>query len=229
MSAKSSNCKNHYLLLLFNNTDWALVGDAAGLQNSATAGSFYVSLHTADPGDAGSQTTNETTYTNYVRVAVARSSSGWTVTGGLVENTAVVSFASCGATGATLSHWGIGTDSSGAGELLYKGALGTALQGAFTAKVDDTITIPGHSFAVDNRCAFYPVSGSSLPTGITEGTLYFVKTVTGDDLTISTTQGGATLDITAVGDGVAVKALTLAVSSGIVPEFAAGVIEINEE
>lgn len=44
------------LTLLFNNTDWANIGDAAGLQNSATAGSFYVSLHTADPTETGTQT-----------------------------------------------------------------------------------------------------------------------------------------------------------------------------
>ena len=65
-----SNASETALLnLLFNNTDWANVGDAAGLQNSATAGSFYVALHTADPGDAGNQTTSEASYTGYARVA----------------------------------------------------------------------------------------------------------------------------------------------------------------
>jgi hypothetical protein len=51
------------LTLIFNNTDWANIGDAGGLQNSATAGSFYLSLHTASPGEGGSQTTNEIAYT----------------------------------------------------------------------------------------------------------------------------------------------------------------------
>lgn len=41
----------------------------------------YVSLHTGDPGEAGDQTTNEATYAGYARVAVARDSGGWTVTG----------------------------------------------------------------------------------------------------------------------------------------------------
>ena len=49
-----SNASETALLnLLFNNTDWANVGDAAGLQNSAEAGSFYVALHTADPRGFG--------------------------------------------------------------------------------------------------------------------------------------------------------------------------------
>ena len=49
----SNASETNLLNLLFNNVDWANVGDAAGLQNSAAAGSFYVALHSADPGDAG--------------------------------------------------------------------------------------------------------------------------------------------------------------------------------
>ena len=36
---------------------------------------LYVSLHTADPGEAGDQTTSEATYTGYARIAVVRSGS----------------------------------------------------------------------------------------------------------------------------------------------------------
>ncbi len=50
------------LTLIFNNTDWANIGDAGGLQNSASAGSFYLSLHTSSPGETGDQTTNEIAY-----------------------------------------------------------------------------------------------------------------------------------------------------------------------
>lgn len=125
--SKSNACENGLLLLVFNNTDFAGIGDAGGLQNSAAAGSLYVSLHTSDPGEAGSQTTNETAYTNYARVAVARSDSGWTVTNNQVQNAAAINFAACGASGATLTHFGVGTDSSGAGTLLYSGALTASL------------------------------------------------------------------------------------------------------
>lgn len=125
--SKSNTFETDLLSLIFNNTDIALIGDAAGLQNSATAGSLYVSLHTADPGEAGTQSTNETSYTNYARVAVARSAGGWTVSGNTVSNAALVQFAQCGATGATLTHFGVGTDASGAGKLLYSGALTSSL------------------------------------------------------------------------------------------------------
>jgi hypothetical protein len=121
--SKTNAFENSLLLLIFNNTDIAGIGDVAGLQNSATAGSLYVSLHTADPGEAGSQTTSEIAYTSYARVAVARSGSGWTVTGNSVSPAATISFpAGTGGSG-TATYFGVGTDSSGAGTLLYKGAI----------------------------------------------------------------------------------------------------------
>ena len=115
------------LTLYFNNTDHANVGDAAGIQNSATAGSFYISLHTGDPGEAGDQTTNEATYTSYARVAVARSGAGWTISGNNVSNAAVINFPVATGGTNTITHFGIGSDASGAGNLFFKGALSASL------------------------------------------------------------------------------------------------------
>lgn len=115
------------LQLYFNNTDHANIGDAAGLQNSAAAGSFYISLHSADPGETGNQTTSEITYTGYARVAVARSGAGWTISGANCSNAAAVTFGNCTAGSATATHFGIGTDVSGTGNLLFKGALTASL------------------------------------------------------------------------------------------------------
>jgi hypothetical protein len=125
--SKTNTFETDLLKHIFNNDAIALVGDASGVLGSATAGSLYVSLHTADPGEAADQTTSETAYTNYVRVAVARTSGGWTVSGNTASNTALVQFAQCGVTGATLTHFGIGTASSSTGKLLYKGALTSSL------------------------------------------------------------------------------------------------------
>lgn len=135
------------LALLFNNSDWAGVGDAGGLQNSAAAGSFYISLHTSDPGEAGDQTSNEIGYTSYARVAVARSGVGWTVAAPTVENAALVQFPQCTGGSGTATHFAIGTDSSGAGQIVLSGALTSPLAisngiqpqfaaGALTATVD---------------------------------------------------------------------------------------------
>ncbi len=125
--SKSNAFETALLSHIFENADIALIGDAAGLQNSATAGSLYFSLHTADPTDAADQTTSEVAYTSYARVAVARSSSGWTVSGNAVAVDADVVFpAGTGGSG-TATHWGLGTDASGAGLLLYKGAISPSI------------------------------------------------------------------------------------------------------
>jgi len=115
------------LTLYFNNTDHANIGDAAGLQNSATAGSFYVSLHTADPGETGTQATSETAYGSYARQAVARSGAGWTVSGNTASNTAAINWPACSSGTSTITHFGIGTDVSGTGNLLFSGAISSSL------------------------------------------------------------------------------------------------------
>lgn len=143
-----SNAAEAALLdLLFLNTDWANVGDAAGLQNSAAAGSFHIALHTADPGEAGDQTTNEIAYTSYARAAVARTAGGWTRSVSTISNTALVQFPQCTGGSGTASHFSIGTLASGAGVVILKGALSSPLAisngiqpqfaaGAMTASVD---------------------------------------------------------------------------------------------
>lgn len=122
--SKSNQLETDLLKLIFNNTTMSGVGDATGLVGSAVAGSLYLSLHTADPGETGDQTTNETTYTGgYARQAVARSSAGFTVSGNAVSLAANTVFGTPSGGLQTLTHFGIGTASSGAGKLLYSAAL----------------------------------------------------------------------------------------------------------
>ena len=121
---KGTTFDNDLLKLIFNATAIANIADNAA---SSPLTNLYLALHTADPTSAGSQTSNETSYSNYARVAVARTSGGWTVSTNSVTNAALVQFAQCGASGATLTHVSIGTAASGAGKILYVGALNTSL------------------------------------------------------------------------------------------------------
>lgn len=121
--SKSNSLENDFLLLLFNNTNAALVGDATGLRGSVAAGSLFISLHTADPGEAGTQATGEATYGSYARQAIARSGAGFTVVANAVSNAAAITFPAASSGSQTITHFGVGTDASGAGKLLYKGAL----------------------------------------------------------------------------------------------------------
>jgi hypothetical protein len=122
--SKGNTFENQILEHILNNANVALVGDATGLRGSTTAGSLYLALHTADPGEAGDQTTSETAYTSYARVACARDGTVWTVTNNSAALAAAKDFPACTASpGGDITHISLGTASSGAGKILYKGAL----------------------------------------------------------------------------------------------------------
>jgi hypothetical protein len=112
------------LKLLFNATAIANVADNAA---SAPLTNLFVSLHTADPTDAGSQTSSETAYTGYARVSVARTSGGWTCSGTTPAQAvpvANIDFGSCSASpGGAITHFGVGSLTSGAGKLFYSGTV----------------------------------------------------------------------------------------------------------
>lgn len=91
----------------------------------AAATIFTVHLHTADPGEGGNSSTNETAYTNYVPVDVNRNSGGWTCVDNQASNAALIQFAQCGASGATITHVSITPKSST--QILYSGALNAPL------------------------------------------------------------------------------------------------------
>lgn len=116
------------LSLYLTNADAANIGDATGLRGSSTAGSLYVSLHTANPNETGTQTTSEAAYGGpYARVAVARSVAGWTVASGVGDNDAAITFPACTSGSETETHFGLGSASSGAGTLDIWGALTAGL------------------------------------------------------------------------------------------------------
>ena len=122
--SKTNAFETDLLELIFNATT---LEDLAENKVTSPAANLYVSLHTGDPGETGDQTTSEATYTSYARVAVARTSGGWTITGNTADNTAAITFPQCTGGSNTITHFGIGNASTGAGYLIYKGALTASL------------------------------------------------------------------------------------------------------
>jgi uncharacterized protein YfiM (DUF2279 family) len=126
---------------IFQNADIPNIGDATGLRGSTTAGSLFVTLNSADPGEVGTAVTNEISYTGYARQAVARSGAGWVVSGNNVSNAAAVAFGPCTAGTATATHFGIVASSSGAGTLLFKGALTASIGITTSSNATQTFAI----------------------------------------------------------------------------------------
>ncbi len=97
------------LLLIFNATTWANIADNAGTAPETNLG---VALHTATPGEGGTQLTNEATYTSYARIDVARTSGGWTVTGNSTSPVANIDFPEATGGSETETFFSIGKASS---------------------------------------------------------------------------------------------------------------------
>ena len=118
--SKSNALETALLELLFNGTTIANMADDAA---TSPLTNLYVSLHTGDPGEAGTQATSECTYTTYARVAVARTAGGWTVTGNSVSPAAEVAFPLAGDGAETATHFAVGSAASGAGVVYYIGTI----------------------------------------------------------------------------------------------------------
>lgn len=112
--------ENDLQLLIFQATAIANIAD-----NAATSPltNLYMSLHTGDPGEAGTQTTSECAYTSYARVAVARTSGGWTVTANSVSPVANIDFPAATGGTETATFAAVGTVISAAGKILFSGAI----------------------------------------------------------------------------------------------------------
>jgi hypothetical protein len=87
---------------------------------------LWLALHTANPGESGSATTNEATYGGYARVVLTRASD-LTVSGATVENANLEQFPVCTSGTNTVTHVSIVTSASGAGDIICYGALNSSV------------------------------------------------------------------------------------------------------
>jgi len=120
--SKKDTFENALLLHIFQNASIANIGDATGLRGSTAAGNLYVALFTAAPSESGQGT--EANYTGYARVAVARTSGGWTVSGNNASNAAAVPFGQCTAGSNTIVAFAIcKAGTAGVDDAIYWGDI----------------------------------------------------------------------------------------------------------
>lgn len=115
---------NYLARLIFLNENIPNIGDSVGLRGASAAGNFWLTLHTASPGVAGTAPTNEVSYTGYARLSLVRGGAAWVVSGNVVNPISDQSFpANSGGTTQTATHFGIVNSASGAGMLIMFGTL----------------------------------------------------------------------------------------------------------
>ena len=203
---------------IFHNTITASLPLADLNLTAGSVTSLSLALHTAYPGIGGSQTTNEASYTSYARQTLSRTSGNWPFTSpNIFENGVTITFpTNTGASAQVVSWLSIGSGVSN--RIIFSIPLALETPKPFSLLVDanDTIQCDLHGYASGQEIMFLDTEGASLPTGITEGGVYYVRTAPNtNDFKIGTVAGGGGSDlaIAAVGGGVSSGGLVCKVSS----------------
>jgi hypothetical protein len=119
----SDSTESNILKLIYQAVAWANYADNAA---STPQTNVDVALHTADPGDTGTQSTSESAYSSYARVSVARTTGGWAVSGTsptTINPVAAITFpAGTGGSG-TVTHFSTGKTGGGASAILWSGTV----------------------------------------------------------------------------------------------------------
>jgi hypothetical protein len=163
--------------------------DCLGALRTATT---HLSAHTAFPGDSGA---SEVTGGTYARLPIT-----WAAVAGTPPSFDLSAALDLAIPAGVTVKWIGGFTALTAGTFKTFAPCGSTLRGVATIQAsDDIFRSDGHGLPNDRRVVFYPVAGEALPTGLTEGTDYFVIGQTADTFQVSLTQGGAAVNLT--GDG----------------------------
>ncbi len=116
----SNAAETAIMKLLFQAVAWANMADNAAATPQTN---ISMALHTADVGEAGTQSTSEATYTSYARVNVARTTGGWGEASGTVNPVAAITFPAATGGSSTVSHMSAGLTGGGATAVHMKGTV----------------------------------------------------------------------------------------------------------
>jgi hypothetical protein len=186
----------------FNDTAKNTALDA--LDEGATAGVKFVGIHTlTDPGTGATANAGEATGGSpaYARIAATWGAAAT----GQKANTNTFTFDVPAGTYGFFTLWNA---SSGNLSGNYQGYIpfggASAVKGFFstdTNLANDQLFSVAHGLADGDRVMLFNVFAEALPTGLAEGTIYFVVGSATNTFKVSLTSGGAAVDITALGGG----------------------------
>lgn len=174
------------------------------------------------------ETPTEPVGNNYGRVALTTSNFGSVAASGSIANTAVINFPQASGSWGEIIGFGV-YDASSAGNLVRKSYLTSGSYFTFSGLAStDIFTAPGHDLVLNDIVVVLDLSGSALPTGLTQGTKYYIINVSGDTFQLSTSQGGSAVNITTNGAGRIVQIVPQTIGNGAVASFPVGALVDTE-
>ena len=160
----------------------------------------HVGVHTlVDPGTGTTANAGEASGGSYARQACSLA----TAAGGARASSGALVIPVPAGTYGFLTYWNAATGNT----TQYRGHSpmgGTNnLRGFFSAEslASDNLSSRAHGLSNGDRIQLFNVFAESLPTGLTEGTIYYVVGAATDAFQVSTTLGGSAVDVTAMAGG----------------------------
>lgn len=180
-----------------------------GLDESIAAGITHVGVNTlvtAPPADGtpGTGATAASTEATGGSPAYARQPVTWSAAAsGQKTNSGSLTFDVPAGTYGFLTFWNALTGNTGT---QYRGyaPINGSVKGFFsvdTTLTNDQLLSVGHGLSDGDRVMVFNPFADALPTGLTEGAVYFVVNSATNTFKVSNSSGGAAVDITAVGGG----------------------------
>jgi hypothetical protein len=161
----------------------------------------HIGVHTlTDPGTGTNANSGEATGGS---PAYARQAVTWAAAAsGQKSNSGSLAFDVPAGTYGFLTFWNASTGNTNA----YRGyaPINGTVKGFFsvdTTLSNDQFLSVGHGLSDGDRVMLFNVFSETLPTGVSEGTIYFVVSSATNTFKVSTTSGGSAVDLTATGGG----------------------------
>lgn len=177
-------------------------------------------------------TVTEAAYTGYARVAITFAAAQDTSPAGGRErsNNAAVTFGAN--TGSNEDELAFGVYSAISGGTLYNIGLlddDVPVVGVANDTTTEDIHAIAHGLVTDQRVFVLAAPGAVIPTGLSENVPYFVLAagLTADIFRLSTTSGGAAVNITAKGAALFCPYKVKTVANGATPSFATGQLVVQ--
>lgn len=204
---------------IINATELAILDELQGGSAFAADATLFAALFTTVPADDGSGGV-EANYTSYARVSVTNNLTNFPSANPKLNATAVTFPAATGAQAGTVKALGWFTASSG-GTLRVIARLVDQVVPMFVGlNTGDIIYAPGHTFTDGVQVVLWAPAGTTLPTGLSADTPYFVISTSGNSFQLSLTSGGAAIAITVDGSGSIGRSRHTTVGIGDTPSVA---------
>lgn len=204
---------------IINATELAILDELQGGTAFAADATLFAALFTTVPADDGSGGV-EANYASYARVSVTNNTTNFPSANPKLNATAVNFPAATGAQAGTVKALGWFTASSG-GTLRVIARLVDQVVPMFVGlNTGDIIWAPGHGFSDGVQVVLWAPAGTTLPTGLSADTPYFVISTSGNSFQLSLTAGGAAIVISADGSGSIGRSRHTTVGIGDTPSVA---------